>query len=219
MALNIPTTKEQSDANLANYEARLGQNTPINNKAFLRVLSAIQAAMGTQLYKYAAERALQTLALTATGDALDILGNNFGITRRTAVAANLQISLPAVNGTIIPVTVDFVGDSNGIRYTPDASATASGGAASLAVTAQTLGASGNLSISDTLTIGTPVVGAESVATVTAVNVTGTERETDDVYRERILEAERITTGGANAADYRIWSQEVAGVLRIGRAHV
>jgi uncharacterized phage protein gp47/JayE len=213
MAFTIPTTKTQADTNLAGYEAKLGQNTPINNKAFLRVLSILQAASQTQLFKYAADRALQTLALTATGENLDIIGNNFGVTRKPAEAASSQISLPAVNGTVIPVTVDFVGDSNGIRYSVDAAATASGGAASISVTARVLGALGNLSISDTLIIGTPVVGAESVATVTAVNNTGANRETDDAYRQRVLDAERLTTGGANAADYRVWSEEVGGVAR------
>lgn len=213
MGLNLPTTADQAATNLAAFENKLSQNTPLNNKAFLRVLSIIMAGSQTQQFKFAAERALQALALTATGDDLDRIGNNFGVTRKPAEASVLQISLPATNGTIVPVTVDFVGDSNGIRYVPDASATAAGGVASVSVTAQTLGTAGNLAISDTLTLGTPIPGAESTATVTAVNNTGAERETDDAYRERVLDAERLTTGGGNAADYRVWSEEVAGVAR------
>lgn len=213
MALTVPTTADQAATNLAAIESKLNQTTPDNNKSFNRVLSIVLAGQHTQLFKYAAERALQTLALTATGENLDLIGNNFGVTRKPAEAAALQIELPATNGTIISVTVDFVGDSNGIRYSVDAAATAAGGVASIGVTAQTLGAAGNLSVSDTLTIGTPVVGAESQATVTAINNTGAERETDDAYRIRVLDAERLTTGGGNAADYRVWSEEVAGVAR------
>jgi hypothetical protein len=211
--MNIPTTQEIADQNIARFEAELGQTVPINAKAFLRVLSVEEAILFTSLYKFGIDRIKQVLATTATGAGLDDIGNEYGVTRKTAAATVLTITLPGTNGTIIPATIDFVSDSTGVRYSVDASATITGGIATISVTAQQAGTIGNLNNGETLTIGTQVAGAETVATVTDTTTTGADEETDDNYRIRILDVIRAPGGGGNAADYRNWSQEVAGVAR------
>jgi uncharacterized phage protein gp47/JayE len=213
MPITIPTTQEQYEDNLSTFESKLNQTSPLNDKAFLRVLSAVQAGQGTGIYKYIAERILQVFAITATGIDLDVIGGNYGIVRKAAESAQFTITLPGTNGTVIPITVDFVGDANGVRYSNDAAGIVSGGIATLNVTANSAGVDGNLNVSDTMSIGTPIAGAESQATITVQTNTGTEQETDDDYRIRILDVIRAIPGGGNAADYRIWSQEVAGVAR------
>lgn len=214
MSLTISTTQESKDINLANLEGQLSQTSPLADKAFLRVLAAMEAlGVATPLYKFAAERAKQNLWLTATRDDLDLLGAEYGVPRKAAVAAVLTIQLPGTNGTIIPATVDFVGDSNGVRYFPDSSATVIGGFATITVTAEEAGISGNLQVTDTLSIGTQIPGAETVASVTVIDTVGTERETDDAYRIRGLDVVRSEGGGGNSFDYRNWSQEVSGVTR------
>lgn len=213
MSLNVPTTETMAAQILANLELALNQTAPLNDKAFLRVLAGTEALSFTTLYRYAIERALQNLAITATGEDLDRIGAEYGVTRKPAEAAVLTIQLPGENGTIIPVTVDYVGDSNNVRYFPDAATTISGGFAISNVTAEVAGVIGNLNISDTMTIGTQIAGAESTATVTAIVNTGAEAETDENYRQRVLNATRSTTGGGNATDHKIWSEEVAGVAR------
>lgn len=211
MAQNIPTTQEIKDSILTGLESILAQTAPLNDKAFLRVLSAVLAMAFTTLYKFGVNETLQSLAITATGSGLNNIGQEYGVIRKPAEAAILTIELPGTNGTIIPATIDYVGDANSVRYRPDTSVTISGGVAISNVTAQTLGVVGNLNVSDTMTIGTQVAGAETVATVTVVVNTGAEVETDDAYRARILNAIRSTTGGGNATDHKIWSEEVAGV--------
>lgn len=213
MAFVIPTTQESFDAFLANLESNLNQTSPLNDKAFLRVLSGTEAMIASGLYKFAAERVLQNLALTATGIDLDRIGQNYGVIRKPAEAAVLTIELPATTGTVIPASVDYVGAANNVRYRPGTSVTSIGGIATSSVTAQTLGTIGNLNVSDTMTIGTQIAGAETVAEVVAVTNIGADLETDEVYRERVLFAIRSTTGGSNAVDHRIWSEEVAGVKR------
>ena len=113
MAFKVPTHKELYDQFIANFESNLNQTVPGNSKSFLKVESAIEASLLTGLYKFAAERALQALALTATDGDLDKIGSNYGLTRKNAESAQFTISLPATDGTIIPITVDFVGDSAG----------------------------------------------------------------------------------------------------------
>lgn len=213
MAYKIPTTLESFNTNLSNLEQKLNQTSPLNDKAFLRVLASMQAGQGTGVYKFAADRILQTLAITATGEGLDIIGANYSVTRKPSEAAAFTIELPAADGTVINTAVDFVGDDNNVRYSVDANSTATGGLNTINVTAKTLGVIGNLNIGNTMTIGRTVAGATSEATITVITNTGAEKESDDNFRRRILDAIRTTPGGGNAADYRIWGEEVAGVQR------
>jgi len=211
--MNIKTTQQITDQNLANIESSLNQNTPLNPKAFNRVLSATEAIMYTALVKFGVDRAKAAFVLTASRPDLILLGAEYGISPKVATATVLDIEVTGTNGTIISSTNDFVGDSNGVRYSVDASATIAGGVASISVTAQQVGTIGNLNNGETLTIGSPIAGADSIATVTATTTTGTEEETTDNFRIRVLDIQRSPGGGGNTADYRNWAQSAAGVQR------
>lgn len=213
MALKIPTLKEATTQNVTTFEAALNQTVPQTDQAFIRVLSFLQAASQTGLYKYAAERILQNLALTATGEDLDRIGAEYGVVRKPAIAAVLELVQGATDGTILTVTNAFIGDSNGVRYIPDAQYTAAGGVLEPTVTAEEIGIAGNLNVGNGLTIESQIAGASSVAIVTAVDTLGTERETDDAYRRRVLNEIRTVGGGGNGVDYRTWAEQTPGVFR------
>lgn len=213
MSINIPTTQEIKETNITNYENQLGQSAPINKKAFLNVDSAIQALQFTQLYKFGIERSLQNLALTATGDDLEKIGNEYGVNRAQPTSAQLTAELPAADGTIISPIRTFVSVLTGIRYTLDAQSVAAGGVAVLNLTAETQGEDGNLEPPAQLTIDSPVSGAEQIATVTILNAQGVNQEDIEDYRSRVLAEIRRAGGGGNSSDYRSWAQEVAGVKK------
>jgi len=215
MAIDIPTTTEINEQNISNFEVRIGQTIPTNDRAFVRVLSAIEAGLFTSHYKYAVDRILQNLALTATGDDLDRIGTNYRVYRKAAIAWVGTIDQPAANGTTIPITVDYVADASGIRYIVNAAAVAAGGSATVSVTAAEPGENGSLSASDTLTIGRQIAGITSTTATFASTVTaGVDRETDTEYRRRILNEIRTVGGGGNSADYRTWAEAVTGVSRV-----
>lgn len=213
MAYNIPTLQELSAAHLARLESSLGQNAPVNDKAFLRILALSEAAQDIGLYKYAADRAKQNLAITATGEDLDKLGQNEGVVRKTATTAQVTATLPANTGTLIPSTIDFIADANGLLYRPIADVTAVANVATLTLQCRESGTAGQLEIGDTLEIASQIAGANTTATVTAIVVIGIDAESDADYRPRVLFAQRAITGGANATDHKIWSEEVTGVKR------
>ena len=213
MALTVRTTQQIADDNLSNLESNLGQNSPLNDKSFLQVLSVLEALNSTELYKLAIERSLQNLALTATGSDLDAIGENYGIIRKAAEATVLSADLNGTDGVMIPAGTEFNGDSNNLIYTVDTTGTISGGVVSLSMTASQTGTVGNIAIGDTLSIVSSIANAESTATVTSIDNTGADEETDDEYRIRILDQIRNVRGGGNSADYRAWSEEVAGVFR------
>lgn len=213
MAFQIPTTQQLVDSFIANIEAQLGQDTPPVDIAFNRAWSVVQALIATGLYKYLTDRARANLALTAGDEDLKLIGAEFGVDYRNATAAVLTGTLPGTNGTTIPATISYVGDSNGIRYFPDAAAVVSGGVATQTLTAETAGTVGNLNVSDTLTISTQIAGLETTFTITSVDTTGAEDEEIETYRQRVLTAIRTSTGGSNGADYKIWAEAVSGVKR------
>lgn len=212
MALQLTTTEEKAAQNLAALESQINQTSPLSDTAFLRVLAGMSALNDTSLEKFAAERALQNLAISATGADLDNIGNEFQTPRKQAEATVLTASLPGVDLTVIPIGTGFKGDANGVQYFSDTEATIIGGFAIISMTADTPGTAGNLvEGQDTLTLGTQIPGADSSAIVATIDNTGTEKETDESYSPRVLAAIRSTFGGANAADYRKWATEVAGV--------
>ncbi|GAH42752.1 unnamed protein product, partial [marine sediment metagenome] len=213
MSYRIPTTLELFLAHLARLEGEIGQDSPLNDKAFLRVLAKAEAALDIGHYKFSADAALQNLALTATGIGLDRIGLDNATPRKQAQVAILEAELPALAGTIIPSTADFVGDANGLRYHPEEDVVAAAGVAVLSLRCVDPGTNGNLDLTDTLSISAQIAGAETVADVTDTIQLGVDQETDADYRPRVLFAQRAITGGSNATDHKIWAQAVVGVRR------
>lgn len=213
MAYNIPTLQELVSAHLARLESQLGQSAPTNDKAFLRILALSEAAQDIGLYKYAADRAKQNLAITATGEDLDRLGQNESVVRKTSTTAQVTATLPATTGVIIPATIDFIADANGLLYRPIADVTAVANVATLTLQCRESGVAGQLEIGDTLEIASQISGANTTATVTAIVTIGLDAESDADYRPRVLFAQRAITGGANATDHKIWAEAVTGVKR------
>lgn len=213
MSFILPTTRQIQEINLSNYELRLAQDSPLQDKAFLRVKSANEAFTFTTLYKFAAERALQNLIATATGVDLDNIGRQYFVNRNNPQVAIIAVEITGSDGSMIQTIRSFVGSLNGLRYTIQNSAEITSGVASLILTASQSGVAGNLQVGSSLTVDSPVPGINSVATVTSVNQLGTNQELDDDYRVRISDVVRSSGGGGNSSDYREWAQEVPGVRR------
>lgn len=212
--MKLPTTQELADQHLVSLEGAIAQTSPLNNKAFLRVLSVLLALAHTGIYKLAIERSMQNLALTASGDDLVLIGSEVGVFPKAAEYAGLTVTIPATTGVTIPATASFTGDLNGVLYTVNASAVAVAGVATLSLTASVIGVAGNLQVTDTLTIVSPLPGVSAAALVTAIDNVGAEDEGVEDYRTRVLFKLRATMGGGNSTDYKTWGEAVAGVVRI-----
>jgi len=211
MALNIPTTAELAQAFLTNLEQAINQQAPLNDKAFLRVLSTDEAMAIIGLYKFGVDAVKQNLALTATGEDLERLGSEYGVTKKPAEATVLTVQFTGT-GTI-DETNAVIGVANGMRYTVDAAATGTGGAFEFSVTAEQPGVAGNLSDGSQVTIETAVAGVSRSGNVVETTNLGVEEEDEEVYRDRVLFEIRTVGGGGNAVDYKRWTEEVAGVRR------
>jgi hypothetical protein len=213
MAFVTPTAQEIFDNALAFIESRINQTTPAADKAFNRVLSSLLSILLSVLLKFATDRAKESLTISASIDGLRVIGQGRNIPEKVAVSAVLTFTVPGVNGTIIETSVNYISDSTGVRYIPDASATITGGLATITATAQTAGAVGNLSNGETLKADRKISGAEQTGTVTATVTTGANAEDAEEYRRRLLADERTEGGGSNSADYRRWAELTPGVSR------
>ncbi len=213
MPQEVPTMQELVDSNIANIENRLNQTTPPVPKAFNLVIAIALALVQKALYLFGSDRAKQSLAISADEDGLQVLAVQFDVLRKLSEATILVITLPGVDTTVIPATVSFIGDSNGIRYFPDTSYIITGGFATINVTAEDPGVVGNLNNGETLQIDTQIAGAETTATVQSTTNVGADEEQLEAWRSRILSAMRAVNGGSNANDYKRWAEEIGGVDR------
>jgi hypothetical protein len=213
MSYVIPTTEQLVNAHISRIESKINQNAPSNDKAFIVVIGTTEGGLDIGLYKFAADAVKQTLALTATNEGLDQIGNDNSTPRKQAETAILEATLNATTGTTIPSGTEFISDSNGIRYKTDADVIAAAGVATLSLRCTETGTTGNLDNGETLSITAQISGAETVATVTSTTQLGVDKETDADYRPRVLFAQRAITGGANATDHKIWAESVTGARR------
>jgi len=218
---SLPTTQEVIDRNLASLESNLNQTSPLADKAFLRVLATVEGGNYTELNRYALNLIEQVLALTATGEDLDRIGNNYGVTRTPAQPTILECRIFGSDSLTLPADTLFVGEPNDIRYLTNEDANGGTSPYTFLCTAQTAGTVGNLiAFQDSLIIGSPVPGFESTAVVIETDPTvnpdlqlGIDKESDESYRRRVLNEIRTVGGGSNGVDHRTWAEETPGVER------
>ena len=213
MALTIPTTQELIDTFKSTFESKLGQTVPALERSFVSVLGRVLAFSDTGLYRYAANRIMQTLAVTATGTSLDTIGSNYGVDRIAGTAAKISVTLGGTSGETLPQTAAFVADNSGVRYYPETDIVYDASSETFNLVAEEIGTTGNAVSGDTFTIVSPIALIDSVATYDSTDTAGVDREEDSAYRRRVLDEIRTVGGAGNGVDYRRWAEESGNVAR------
>ena len=213
MAFITDSTQTLFDKALAFIESRINQTTPDADKAYNKVLAGVLSMMLSQLLKVATDRAKEVLTISASIIGLRIIGQGRNITEKPATAAVLTWDVNGSNGAVIETSVIYTA-STGVQYIPDAQVIIGvSGVGTVTGTAQTAGVVGNLANGAVLTADRNIANAEQTGTVASTVTTGTDAETTDAYRQRILDDERTEGGGSNSADYRRWAELTPGVFR------
>jgi len=191
----------------------------------LRVISDAQGGLCHENLQYIDWLALQLLPDTAETEWLDRHGdiwlvNADGTTgRKNATLASGTASFQGIlGGTVIPANTALVsgastpGDANSfVSFETIGAITTSASAPTIGnIRAIDPGTIGNLPDGSTLTLYVP--GVSSVATVVSVTG-GTDAETDDQLRSRILHRIQNPAMGGAQADYVTWALACAGVTR------
>lgn len=144
-----------------------------------------------------------TFTSQARPEALLLKGQDFGIDRLPATnAKSPDVSIPGTNGTIInPGDLTFLYLPTNVLYTNTSGGTISGGVVHLIVQCNLTGQIGNILAPDTLQIVSPPAGVGAVATLVENVSDGSDIETIDAYRARLLSRQQQPPAGGNETDY------------------
>jgi len=231
MSLQTPTTAEINANIIAQLEATLNQTIPLLPKSFLRVLAKVLAGVFVLLYKYGGFIFLQMFVSTASMATTTInglvispllaWGRLIGVTDPVpAVNAEFTIDITVTNqtGSLLSGS-QLVNADNGVTYitigiTPLNAPTVSAviRAASDQSGGDGSGAIGNLQTGDVVSFANPLAKVLSDAIITGQTVTGADAESDELYRQRVVDLFQKRPQGGAYADYELWGEEVPGIV-------
>jgi len=195
-------------------------NVALVPNSITRIVSDAQSGLAHLNLQYLDWLADQVMPDRAETEWLDRQGNIWLVNadgtkgRKAPTPASGYALFTGIEGTILPIDTDLrVGTvGTGVLYRTTVDAVIGDAETVVPVTAIDTGSIGNLDSGDTLFTVTAVAGVDSTATV--VNLAGgTDQETDDELRVRVLERIRNPPMGGDADDYVQWALAFPGVTR------
>lgn len=200
-------TRNEADINtrLAGADSRI-------RRSVLSVLARMNAGNTHTVYGYLDWIAKQVFPDSAEAENLERWAAIFGITRKPATKATGSVTLTGVNGSAINVgTVFMRGD--GAEFETTAAAAIASGTATVPVQAREAGDTGNTTDATAMSFISPISGIQ--ASLTSGELAGgTDTESDDSLRVRLLARLRKPPQGGSQTDYEQWALEVPGVTRV-----
>lgn len=223
MPYNRPTLSELRARNLAAIESELkGVGAPLRFSN-LSILGTADAGLAYLHYGYLDWIARQSVPWSATDENLAGWAALKSVTQKAAHAGtNTSANFTGTPEKTVPAgTVLNRGD--GYQYTTDAeivigsSGTGTGGITAVLPDPNDDptggGAAGNTSAGTQLSLDTSISGVDSVVTLAMAITDGSDIESEDAFRSRMLLAYQNTPQGGNDDDYEGWALEVSGVTR------
>jgi len=148
---------------------------------------------------------------------LDYHAKGRGITRKPANAASGELLITGIPGTTIPAGFKFAapatGDEPAIEYqTSEKYTIGEDGTVRVTVMAVEAGTRGNVPANTVTLMMTPIKGITSITNEAQITG-GTEEESDDELRNRIMEIDAASEANfvGSDGDYKRWAEEVPGV--------
>ena len=213
MAFDRPDLKTLISRTVTDITSRFTTTNNLLRRMVARVFGRVLAGLAHGLYGYVDWASLQILPDTQDEDILLRYGAIFGVTRTEGAYAAGTVTATGTDGSVIP------GDtlwqrSDGVTFTTLAEAEISGGTATVSLRAEEIGDDGNTDAGETLDLVSPIDGVNASATIDSGGISGgRDVETVDAYRQRVMQRTATYFTGANAAVYKQWALECAGVTR------
>lgn len=213
MPFNRPSLPELIARIGSDIESRLPGTDARTRRSNLAVLARIEAGVAHGLYGYLDHIARQVIIDTADGDVLERWAAVWGLSRRSAVNASGVVVFSGNNGTLIPAGL-VLQRADGLQFLVAVTSSITSGTAQVLVTATEPGDAGNTEPATPLALAAQVLGLSGVAYVGSGGiVSGTDVESDDSLRARLLTRIQQPPHGGAAHDYVQWALEVPGVTR------
>lgn len=210
---NRPTLSQLINDARNDLKGRLTGADSFLRRSVVGVLAIVLGGMIHGLYGYVAFVIKQFFPDTATGTWLTRWASIYGLTRKAGVAASGTITVTGTAGAVIPAGSELQRADEALFKT-DAQLTLTGTSGAVSVTAVTPGADGNTLAGTALSFTSPVANVTSDATVSVAISGGSDAESDDDLRSRLLDHIRTPPQGGADADYKEWAGSVTGVTRV-----
>jgi len=176
------------------------------------------ATLAAQLLEFYIPEAIKLMFTKwSWGQFLDYLGARAQLTRKPAGKATTVLQVTGEPGTIIEAGTIFcteaTDESESINFlADDLTVIGETGTETISVTAEVAGSEANVNKGTIVLLDEPVDAITSITNPSAVT-DGTDVESDDDFRERIIstDAKQELSFVGNNADYKRWAEEVPGV--------
>lgn len=212
MAFQRPTLSELVDRIQQDFVSRLNLIGAVLRRSLVYVLSRVLAGAAHMLHGHLEFLSKQIFPDLSESTYLIRQAALFGLSPNAPTFAKATATVTGTNGTIIPAG-EVLTRSDAVEYTVDADVTIAAGTGTIAVTASLADANSTLVAATSLSFQSPIPGASATAAVITSTSDGTDSETVDALRIRLLARMQEPPHGGNAADYVAWAKEVSGVTR------
>jgi uncharacterized phage protein gp47/JayE len=213
MAFTRPSLSALVDRITQDFVSRLALVAPILRRSMVYVVARVVAGAAHMLHGHLEFLSKQIFPDLSEGKYLVRQAGLFGISRKPATFAIGPVTLTGTVGAVVDFGVVLL-RPDGFRFSTTEDIVFVGTTATINVEALLAGAEGNSTAGTSLSFESPIAGVNSAAMVaTGGLVAGSDEETDDALRARLLERMQAPPHGGAAADYVAWALEVSGVTR------
>lgn len=210
MAYYRPTLAQIRQALLNDIDAALpGANARLR-RSLVGILATALAGAVHLLYSFVGWIFRQIFIDQADDEMVLRHGQIWGVIRKVAAAAFGWVILTGKDGALVPVGV-LLQAPGGQQYETTTEKVVKDGTAVVRVRALVPGRAGNLA-AGTLSLVSPLLGCDPSAVVGGDGIGGgSDAETVEAHRARILDRIQSPPAGGNDKDYERWARSVAGV--------
>lgn len=214
MAFPRPSLTDLITRVLADLSSRvIGVSGAVLRRSVLGAIGRALAGASHELHGRLDFIAKQIIITTAEVDYLERWASVWGVQRKPAEFASGSVTFTGGSGAEIAAGT-IVQRQDGAQFATVAAVTLVAGTATASVLAVLAGAAGNTAAAVTMTLQQPIQAVQSSAVVAAGGITnGSNTESDDAFRARLLARIQSPPHGGAEADYEQWALEVPGVTR------
>jgi uncharacterized phage protein gp47/JayE len=213
LSFSRPTLTELVDRITNDMETRITGVGSLFRRSLLKVLCKVFAGAVHLVYGYQYYMADQLFVSTADENYIGVHATEYGLSADDGNKATGSGTVTGTTGITIPALTKLQ-STDGYIYIIDDAVTLAAGTGTVDFTAEEVGADYNDDGSITLTFVSPITNVNSDVTVSSSGITGgTDADTADDTRERVLRRKRLPPHGGALFDYVTWMKEVSGVTR------
>jgi len=207
MPLTSITTQTIYDRMKADFNQKMGSSNWLSRSLCL-ILIAVFAGSISLVYSFLNNLFQQLIPTLANAEWFPWHARFFGVTQIVATPAQYTYVFTGVNTTVIPADTKLE-NAAGVVFLTDALATIASGEAEVGITAQVSGTAANIDVTESsevvLTLVVPITDIDDEGTITEQTQVGTDSETLDAWKTRLLQRVQNPPSSGNKTDYQRWA--------------